>query len=63
MLRTYCLEHDKDWDSGVHFLLFSVRDSVHESLGFTPFELIFGHNVPTPLKMLKEMWIDENEKN
>ena len=50
MLRTYCLEHDKDWDSGVPLLLFAVRDSVHESLGFTPFELIFGHNVRTPLK-------------
>ena len=62
MLRTYCLEHDKDWDSGVPLLLFAVRDSVHESLGFTPFELIFGHNVRTPLKMLKEKWVDKNEK-
>ena len=24
MLRTYCLEHDKDWDSGVPLLLFAV---------------------------------------
>ena len=63
MLRTYCLKHDKDWDSCVPLSLFAVRDSVHESLGFTPFELIFGHNVCTPLKMLKEKWVFENEKN
>ena len=28
--------------STVHFLLFAVREAVHESLGFSPFELVFG---------------------
>lgn len=25
MLRIYCLEFDKDWDEGVHLLLFAAR--------------------------------------
>ena len=25
MMRTFCLENDKDWDEGVHLLLFAVR--------------------------------------
>ena len=29
-------------------------ESVRESLGFSPFELVFGHNVRRPLKLLKE---------
>ena len=34
--------------------LFIVRESIQESLGFSPFELVFGHTVHGPLKLLKE---------
>ena len=43
MIKTYCLENEKDWDEGVHMLLFASRESVQETLGFSPFELVFGH--------------------
>ena len=45
MIRSYCFENKKDWDEGVHLLLFAVRESIQESLGFSPFELVFGHTV------------------
>ena len=54
MMRTYCQEIGKDWDDGVHLLLFAARESVQESLGFSPFELVFGHTVRGPLNLLKE---------
>ena len=54
MIRSYCCNTAKDWDEGVHWLLFAVRESVQESLGFSPFELVFGHSVRGPLKLLKE---------
>ena len=41
MIKMYCIENSKDWDEGVHLLLFAVRESVQESLGFSPFELVF----------------------
>ena len=41
----FCHQTGKDWDEGVHHLLFSARDSVQESLGFSPFELVFGHSI------------------
>lgn len=53
-MRTYCLETEKDWDDGVHLLLFAARESVQKSLGFNPFELVFGHNVRGPLNLLKD---------
>jgi len=34
MMRMYCLKQDKDWDEGVHLLLFAICESVHEGLGF-----------------------------
>ena len=40
MKRSYCYDTEKDWDEGIHLLLFAVRESVQESLGFSPFELV-----------------------
>ena len=54
MIKMYCIENSKDWDEGVHLLLFAIRESVQESLGFSPFELVFGHAVRGPLLLLKE---------
>ena len=53
MIRSYCFENKKDWDEGIH-LLFAVREFFGESLGFSPFELVFGHTVRGPLKLMKE---------
>ena len=57
MIRSYCFDTEKDWDEGIHLLLFAVRQSVQESLGFSPFELVFGHTVRGPLKLLKEKFL------
>ena len=32
---------------------------VQETLGFSPFELVFGHTVRGPLKLLKEKWLND----
>ncbi len=60
MIKSYCFEFERDWDEGVHLLLFATREAVQESLGFSPFELVFGHTVRGPLKLLKEKWLCEN---
>lgn len=54
MMKTYSVQFPGDWDVALPFLLFAMRDSVNESTGFTPFELVFGHEVRGPLKLLKE---------
>lgn len=54
MFRKYCLDTGKDWDEGTPLLLFAVREAVQDSLGFSPADLVFGHCVRGPLKMLKE---------
>ena len=43
----------------MHLVLFAARESVQESLGFSPFELVFGRVVRGPLKLLKEAWLAE----
>ena len=61
MIRSYCFDTEKDWDEGIHLLLFAVRESVQESLGFSPFELVFGHTVRGPLKLLKEKLLSQED--
>ena len=61
MIRSYCFDTEKDWDEGIHLLLFAVRESVQESLG--PFELVFGHTVCGPLKRLKEKFLSNDDSS
>lgn len=57
MLRKFCLETTKHWDESVPFALFVARESIQESLGFSPTELVFGHTRRGPLKVLKEKFL------
>ena len=47
----------KDWDNGVRMLLFAVMETFQGSLGFSPFELFFGHSMGGPLKILKDKFV------
>ena len=57
-MKTNGYENDIDWDVGIPWLLFVIRESVQESLGFSPNELIFGHQVRGLLYLLKEKWLN-----
>ena len=59
MIRSYCFDKEKNWDEGIHLLLFAVRQSVQESLGFSPFDLVFRHTVRGPLKLLKYIFFSQ----
>ena len=48
---SYCFDKVKDLDEGIHLLLYDVKESVQESLGLSPFELVFGHTLLGPLKL------------
>ena len=59
MLKKYCCETDTDWDENIDFLLFAIRECPQESLGYSPFELLYGRQIRGPLKILKEQWFDD----
>ncbi|WP_435325998.1 DDE-type integrase/transposase/recombinase, partial [Klebsiella pneumoniae] len=40
MLRSFCLDHQKDWDQAIPYVLFAVREVPTESLGFSPNDLV-----------------------
>ena len=64
MLKRMCTERPKDWDRYLPALLFAYREVPQESLGFSPFELLYGRTVRGPMSILKEIWtkqLDEPE--
>ena len=61
MLRRVCEEKPKQLNRFIPALLFAYRDSVQESTGFTPFQLLYGQQVRGPLTILRELWTKEIE--
>ena len=59
MLRKLCEEKPKDWDRYVIPLLFAYREVPQDTLGFSPFELLYGRSVRGPVSILKELWTNE----
>eukprot|EP00061_Rhincodon_typus_P003028 g19109.t1 len=57
MLTAYCQDYLDDWDKDIPFILFAIRDAPNELTQFTPYELIFGHEVRRPLKLFNEKLI------
>lgn len=59
-IRAYCMENHREMDEGFPFVMFAEREARQESLGFTHFELVYGHAVRGPLKLMKERCLQGN---
>ena len=59
ILRRLCSERPSDWDRYLPAVLFAYREATQESLGFSPFELVYGRTVRGPLEILKTLWTGE----
>ena len=40
----------------IPLLLFASREAIHDSTGFTPFDLVYGRHVRGPLDIIREQW-------
>ena len=61
MLRKLCEEKPRQWDRYIPALLFAYRETVQESTGFSPFQVLYGRQVRGPLSILKQLWTKELE--
>ncbi len=46
----------KDWETGLPWLLMAAREATQETTGFSPNDLVFGHDVRGPLSVLVADW-------
>ena len=58
-MKRLCVEKPKDWDKYLSAVLFAYREVPQESLGFSPFELVYGRSVRGPMTILKGLWTKE----
>jgi hypothetical protein len=56
MLRKVTRMEPQEWDRYIPALLFAYRELPNETLGFSPFELVFGHSPRGPLDLLAGKW-------
>ena len=59
MLRHMCAEKPKDWDRYTGPLLLAYREVKQDSLGYSPFELLYGTTVRRPMSILRELMTNE----
>ena len=59
MLRKMCVDQPKKWDTFIPALLFAYRETPQDSLGFSPFELLYGRTVRGPMQILRHVWTEE----
>ena len=45
-----------DWVRQLPFAVFALRQAPNRTTGYSPYELVYGHNVRTPLDVLYEGW-------
>ena len=63
MLRKFCIENKLNWDEGIDFLLFAIREAPQESIGFSPFEMLYGRTIRGPLVLIKDGWSEDSSMN
>ena len=51
-----------DWVKQLPFVVFALRQAPNRSTGFSPFELVYGHNVRTSLDTLYEGWRNDKAR-
>ena len=64
MLRHICAEKPKDWDRYIGRLLFAYREVKQDSLGYSPFELLYGRTVrgPRAISILRELMTNDKDE-
>ena len=59
MLKKLCMERPTDWDRYLEAVLFAYREVKQDTLGFSPFELLYGRTVTGPMAILRGLWSKE----
>ena len=61
IVKKMTIEKPRDWDRYIPAVLFAYREVPQESLGFSPFELLYGRTLRGPMSILWEIWTSEEQ--
>lgn len=60
MLKKLVMEQPREWDRFLPALLFAYREVPQESLGFSPFEMIYARTLKGPMQFSRQLWTNED---
>lgn len=63
MLKKMCAEQPRSWDRYLPAVLFAYRETPQVSMGFSPFELLYGRTVRGPLSILRDIWDKDKQED
>ena len=63
MIRRMASERPKDWDRYIRPLLFAYREVKQESMGFSPFEFLYGRTMRILRELLTNETVDPEVKS
>ena len=61
MLKRLCHEQPHQWHRFINPFFFAYGEARQKATGFSPFELLYGRMVRGPVRILKELWSEEEE--
>ena len=61
MLRSLVDRFPDSWDTALPWVLFAYREVTVETLGCSPFDLLFRRSVAGPLSLIKSSWLHETD--
>lgn len=56
-IRKFIMDHGRDWDKALPYILFAYREAPHSTTGFSPFELMLGRTPKGPLDVMRKQWM------
>ena len=62
ILTKYCSDNPVRWDDFVPYVLYAIRSAPSETLGLSPFQIVFGHSIRGPLEVLREVWEEDPQQ-
>ncbi|XP_064467644.1 uncharacterized protein LOC135378518 [Ornithodoros turicata] len=63
VLRALTHEYKTDWESGLPGAMFALRSVPHETTGFSPAELVYGREIRSPMRLIRENWEGKESNN
>jgi len=60
MMSAVADEFPDSGDQTIPWILLAYREVPVQTLGFSPFELLFARSVPGPLSLVKETWLNSS---
>ncbi|MCG8109893.1 MAG: hypothetical protein JAZ10_03920, partial [Candidatus Thiodiazotropha endolucinida] len=54
ILSKYVSENQRDWDQHLDFIVMALNSTIHETTGMSPYRLVYGEKMTTPIDLMTD---------